>query len=212
MEPLWSSKRPAWFPGEFYWVVGCTYQDFPDTATVVRNPFGGCICIRREVFEVVGRFRNGIGRVGSHLLGGEETELCIRAAQHWPWKVFLCEPHARIHHHISSSRASWRYFIARCYAEGISKSTITRYVGAKDSLASERTFALFTLPRGVACGLLDGLFRHPAGFLRAGAIITGLAIATVGYVVGSISQYAVTHKDVRPRICDKSTIFEDELI
>ena len=65
----------------------------------------------------------------------------------------------------------------------------------------------------MARGLLDGLFRlDPAGFLRAGAIITGLAIATVGYVVGSISQNAVTHRDVRQRICDKSTILEDELI
>src|SRR2546428_10026383 len=87
---------------------------------------------------------------------------------------------------------------AHIYAEGISRSTITRYVGAKDSLESERTFALFTLPRGVACGLIDGLFRlDPAGFLRAGAIITGLAITTIGYLLGSISQYAVIHKDMR---------------
>jgi glycosyltransferase involved in cell wall biosynthesis len=62
VEPKWLSKRPAWFPGEFYWVVGCSYQDTPEKAVVVRNPYGGCACYRREVFEVVGGFRSGIGR------------------------------------------------------------------------------------------------------------------------------------------------------
>src|SRR6266487_5790170 len=93
VEPLWLSKLPAWFPEEFYWVVGCTYRGLPEELTVVRNPYGGCTCIRREVFETVGGFRDGIGRIGKRPLGGEETELCIRALQHWPCRVFLCDPH-----------------------------------------------------------------------------------------------------------------------
>src|SRR5438552_7608283 len=104
VEPQWLSKRPAWFPKEFYWVVGCTYQTLPESPVEVRNPYGGCSCIRREVFEVVGRFRSEVGPVGTRPMGCEETELCIRAKQYWPQKVFLCEPQARIHHHISPSR------------------------------------------------------------------------------------------------------------
>lgn len=195
VEPLWSSKRPGWFPDEFYWVVGCTYQKLPETPIVVRNPYGGCFCIRREVFEVVEGFRNGIGRVGTCPLGGEETELCIRVKQHWPQKVFMCEPQARIHHHISPSRASWRYFIMRCYAEGLSKATITRYVGVKDGLAAERAYTLFSLPKGVACGLMDSFFRLDlTGFLRAGAIITGLMMTTLGYLAGYAAEYGVVRK------------------
>jgi GT2 family glycosyltransferase len=200
VEPLWSSKRPRWFPDEFYWVVGCTYQNLSGRAVVVRNPFGGCVCIRREVFEAVGGFRNGIGRVGNLPLGGEETELCIRAAQRWPCKLFLCEPQARIRHHIPPSRARWSYFVARCYAEGISKSLITEYVGAKNSLASERAYTLLTLPKGVARCLAEGFFRLDlTGFLRAGAIVTGLAITTMGYLVGSISRRVVAHKNMRQK-------------
>src|SRR5712692_9419900 len=110
VEPLWSDKRPVWFPPEFHWVVGCSYQNLPEQPTVVRNRYGGCLCIRRTVFEGIGGFRNGIGRVGADLMGGEETELCIRATQQWPNKAFFCEPRAHIHHHISAQRSTWRYF------------------------------------------------------------------------------------------------------
>lgn len=190
VEPFWSCKRPAWFPDEFYWVLGCTYQRVPQGRTVVRNPFGGCTCMRREVFEKVGGFRNDIGRVGSRPLGGEETELCIRAAQYWEGKVFLCEPRARIHHNISPQRARWRYFRSRCYAEGFSKATIARYVGAKDGLASERTYTLQTLPLGVLRGVGDAFLRlDPTGFLRSGAIVLGLALTTAGYLAGKLVQH-----------------------
>src|SRR5205085_10108925 len=50
VEPLWAIKPPIWFPEEFYWVVGCSYQGLPETRAVVRNPYGGCTCYRWEVF------------------------------------------------------------------------------------------------------------------------------------------------------------------
>ncbi len=195
--PLWVSKRPTWFPEEFYWVVGCSYQKMENTPTVVRNPFGGCTYIRREVFETVGGFRNGLGRVNTRPIGGEETELCIRAKQHWPGRLFLCEPRAVIHHRIPPQRASWQYFRSRCYAEGLSKATIARYTGAKDSLASELTYILRTLPGGAIQGVMDGLFHHePAGFLRTGAIVTGLLLTIAGYIIETTSYYIIQSKGV----------------
>ena len=185
VEPLWSEKRPPWFPEEFFWITGCSYRGLPETTAVVRNPYGGCTCYRREVFEVVGGFRHGIGRVGKRPLGGEETELCIRARQHWPQKIFICEPRARIHHRISAYRASWSYFCSRCYAEGLSKASITQYVGAQDTLASERTYVRRTLPQGIVRGLTDTFVQHDlTGLTRAGAIVAGLAMTTTGYLVG----------------------------
>ncbi len=186
--PLWLCTKPAWFPEEFYWVVGCTYRGLPQRLTAVRNLYGGCTCIRREVFEVIGGFRNGIGRVGSIPKGCEETEFCIRAKQHWPQKVFVYEPQARIHHRISPDRTSWRYFRSRCYAEGLSKAMVTRYVGVNDGLASERTYTLNTLPRGIMRGLIDALLHQDlAGLARGVAIVTGLVVTSTGYLVGSIS-------------------------
>ncbi|MDQ2717606.1 MAG: glycosyltransferase [Chloroflexota bacterium] len=191
VQPLWTSKRPAWFPQEFYWVIGCTYQSMPKNPQRVRNLYGGCTCMSRDVFQAVGGFKNGIGRVGTHPLGGEETELCIRAAQHWPQRVFLCEPRARIQHRIPPQRASWRYFRARCFAEGLSKAMIARVVGSKDALATERSYTLHTLSLGILRGVADALLCFElAGFLRAGAIVAGFAITATGYVVGTLSAHA----------------------
>ncbi len=195
VEPLWIEKKPPWFPGEFYWVVGCSYQENPHTIVQVRNLYGGCTCIRREVFEVVGGFREGIGRIGNRPLGGEETELCIRAVQYWPDKVFLCDPQARIHHRISRTRASWSYFLTRCYFEGISKATISCLVGSKDSLSSECSYTLLLLPKGVLRGLRDGFVRLDlSGLLRAGAIVGGLLTTIAGFLVGSVLHYHITDR------------------
>ena len=187
VEPLWLSTRPAWFPEEFYWVIGCTYRGLPERQALVRNLYGGCTCIRKMVFEVVGGFRNGIGRVGTIPKGCEETELCIRAKQHWPQKVFVYEPQARIHHRISPDRTSWRYFWSRCYAEGLSKAIVARYVGARDGLSSERTYTLRTLPRGILRNFIDALLHQDlAGLARGAAIVMGFLVTTLGYLVGSI--------------------------
>jgi glucosyl-dolichyl phosphate glucuronosyltransferase len=197
VEPLWSVKRPVWFPKEFYWVVGCSYQHLPAQPLVVRNPYGGCFCIRRSVFEGIGGYRNGIGRVGADFMGCEETELCIRATQQWTNKVFLCEPRARIHHHIPARRSTWQYFRSRCYAEGLSKAAIASYVGTKDSLSSERTYLSHTLPLGILHGLRDA-FRHSdmTGFSRIGALTFGVITTMLGYVVGRVSKKVAVRKKI----------------
>ena len=156
-------------------------------AAMVRNPIGANMSFRREVFDAVGGFHSEIGRVGAQPLGCEETELCIRAHQYWPLKRFLYQPQAKVFHRVPRNRTSWRYFYSRCYFEGISKALVSRYAGAKDGLASERTYTLQVLPQGVGRGLIDAFFRHDlSGLGRARAIICGLALTAVGYCWGSV--------------------------
>lgn len=187
--PRWSGKAPAWFPKEFLWVVGCSYQDFGGQITRVRNAYGANFCLRREIFEVVGGFRDGLGRSGgkSLPLGGEETELCIRAGQHWPESFFLCDPNAVCQHHVSPQRMSKRYFCFRCYAEGLSKAALSLYTGAKDGLAEEQVYTRRILPRGIMRGIRDGLCGDLAGFARAWMILVGLTATVAGYLVGRLS-------------------------
>lgn len=187
VEPLWLDGRSTWFPEEFYWTLGCTYRGMPLITSPMRNLFGGCMCIRRVVFDTLGGFRNGIGRVGTIPLGCEETELCIRARQHWQQCTFIYEPQAVIHHSIPSNRVSWAYFCSRCYNEGLSKALLSRLLGAGDALASERTHAFRTLPKGVVRGIGDTILCCDlSGLVRAGAIIAGLAITMAGYLVGRL--------------------------
>jgi len=195
VKPLWLDSAPTWLPEEFHWVVGCTYRGIPQTTQEIRNPIGANMSFRREVFDTIGGFRGEIGRVGTQPLGCEETELCIRARQYWPQRSFLYQSEASVFHRVAGNRTCWSYFCSRCYSEGISKAFVSQYVGIKDSLASERSYTFQTLPQGVVHGLIDALFhRDLSGFARAGAIIIGLIVTTIGYLTGSIFLHASKSK------------------
>jgi glycosyltransferase involved in cell wall biosynthesis len=185
--PLWISGRPAWFPDEFNWVVGCTYRGMPEVTSAVRNLIGCNMAFRTTVFQKAGDFRSEIGRVGTFPAGCEETELCIRARQFEPEGHFLYEPLAQVHHRVPAVRVTFKYFTSRCYAEGLSKALVSQLVGAQHGLSNERTYTFKTLPRGFFRGFADALFRRQgSGLGRAGAISLGLAITTVGYIAGRL--------------------------
>lgn len=189
IEPAWRGGKPPWFPEEFNWVVGCSYRGLPRTRSVVRNLIGSSMCLRRTVIESVGGFRSDVGRVGTHPMGCEETELSLRALRRWPGRVFLYEPAARIRHAVPGARTRWSYFRSRCFFEGRSKARVARLAGARDGLASERAYTVHALPRGVAGNLLRGLAHRDAGELaQAGAIVAGLAITTAGFVTGMLDR------------------------
>ncbi len=184
-QPVWAKKKPAWLPEEFYWVVGCSYKGTPQSTAPVRNLIGCNMAFRREVFDEIGGFRNGIGRIGTNPVGCEETEVCIRAGQHWKESIFLFEPSALVLHRVSEGRTRFQYFLSRCYAEGISKALVARYVGASDGLASERHYTLHTLPKGVIRGLGETITKRDiSGLARSMAILIGLAATTAGYLRG----------------------------
>lgn len=199
IEPLWQTRRPGWFPPEFDWVVGCTYRGAPSATAPVRNLIGANMSFRRELFTAVGGFRSAIGRVGTHPVGCEETELCIRIRQRWPERILLHRPAARVLHRVPAARGRWRYFRARCYGEGISKALVRQFVGARDGLSSERAYTLRTLPRGAVRGLADTLRGDLRGLLRAGAIVAGLAITSAGFVRGTLAQTRLEPQARRPR-------------
>jgi glucosyl-dolichyl phosphate glucuronosyltransferase len=184
-EPLWMVKRPGWLPDEFFWTLSCSWRGLPEQRSEVRNPTGGNMVLRRKAFDEVGNFRIGIGRVGTIPLGCEETELCIRMRQRWPEKLFLFEPAAVIRHQVTAPRATWRYFCRRCYAEGLSKALVSRFVGANDGLSAERRHVLKVLPSGVLREIGDTLFHFDLwGIGRAAAIVLGTLIAAAGYIIG----------------------------
>lgn len=185
--PLWMSSQPPWFPEEFNWVVGCTYRGMPEITSPVRNLIGCNMAFRAEIFKQVGGFRSEIGRIGTYPAGCEETELCIRARQFQTGGKFIYEPRAYVSHRVPETRTTWKYFTQRCYAEGLSKALVSRMVGARDGLASERSYTFKTLPRGVLNNLSNAFFNQKWAELgRAAAISTGLVFTTAGYIMGRI--------------------------
>lgn len=203
--PAWVKECPYWLPEEFYWVVGCTYRGIPPSVGIIRNPIGANMAFRRTVFERINGFRSEIGRVGTKPVGCEETELCIRAYQHWPEHVFLYIPEAIVYHRVPPTRTTLHYFFARCYAEGLSKAFVSQYVGAKHGLSSERMYIFHTLPAGamrhLAVALLQGKL---AGCVRAAMLLAGLVTTVAGYLAASISLRRTKLK----KICETSETSE----
>jgi glucosyl-dolichyl phosphate glucuronosyltransferase len=187
INPLWLNGRPAWFPEEFYWVVGCSYRGLPEETAPVRNLIGCNMSYRRDVIEQMGGFRNGIGHVGGRPQGDDETEFCIRLRQAMPQATLLYRPQAQVAHKVPAGRANWNYYRWRCYLEGRSKALLSRLVGANDGLSTERTYTLKVLPSGVWRGLSDSVRQRSwAGAGRAAAITAGLLITSVGYGLGRL--------------------------
>jgi len=73
-----------------------------------RAPFGANMAFRRSMFEKYGDFRVDLGRCGSSLLSGEETEFANRllAAS----ERIRYEPTAIVHHPVPAERLNEKYF------------------------------------------------------------------------------------------------------
>jgi GT2 family glycosyltransferase len=185
--PNWDTARPRWFPTEFDWVVGCSYRGLPTEADTIRNLMGCNMSFRRDVIDRAGGFYDGLGRTGNDGFGCSETEFCIRA-QRLLGGRYVFEPRARIHHRVPEGRTTWRYFAARCRAEGRSKAHLTEREGQDQALALEKAYVRRTLPTGVARGLRDVARRDRAGLARSLAIVAGAGWTATGFVAGSATR------------------------
>jgi GT2 family glycosyltransferase len=185
IDPVWPERRPWWFPTEFDWVVGCTYRGMPVGNSDVRNLIGANMSFRRDVLLTIGGFRADLGRVGNYPAGCEETELCMRASSSLPDRIIRYVPAARVDHVVSDERTRWRYYRARCFAEGRSKAIVAALPTSPRGLDTELDYSLSTLPRGVAKGVGDVIVRGDmGGGGRVVAIVGGLAATTAGFLLG----------------------------
>ncbi|MCU0490145.1 MAG: glycosyltransferase family 2 protein [Chloroflexaceae bacterium] len=192
--PRWVDGRPAWFPEEFNWVVGCTYRGLPTAPAAVRNLIGCNMSFRRQVFGEIGGFRAELGHIKDRPIGCDETELCIRIGQRWPDHRLVYDPAATVEHVVPASRTTFAYFRERCRLEGRSKALVSHLVGAQRGLASERAYTLRTLPVGVLRGLGAALLRGDSGGLgRAGAIVVGLATTALSYLAARWQRPGTKH-------------------
>jgi glycosyltransferase involved in cell wall biosynthesis len=93
VRPRWSTRRPVWFPPEFDWVVGCSYQGLPEQAAPVRNFIGANMSFRRTELLAVGGFLDSLGRVSDRPTAGcEETDLCLRITARRPRRCATGSP------------------------------------------------------------------------------------------------------------------------
>jgi GT2 family glycosyltransferase len=192
--PQWplGRDRPSWLPalddhtdtGPLDWVLGCTYTGLPTQLAEVRNLMGCNMSFRRSVFDRIGGFTMGIGRLGTLPLGCEETELCIRARQLLPDTHILFEPAAVVSHRVTADRMSWSYLRRRSWAEGVSKAAIARLIGADDALSSERRYVTRILPAAFVRELGHVASGHASATAGALALASTPLLSAAGYLSG----------------------------
>lgn len=183
-EPSWHVDKPNWFPDEFAWVVGGSYEGLPTQIARVRNVWSGNMAVRTAMFRAVSGFRTAFGKKGA-IPQPEDTDLCIRMAAsggHW-----MYVPNSVIYHEVPADRASLGFFIRRCYAEGAGKAVMQRHLVSGSATDREQQYA-----RTVLVAALRRVVnrQHPA--TRQGLVmLAGLASAGVGYARGLASSPAL---------------------
>jgi GT2 family glycosyltransferase len=186
--PDWPSGRPHWFPPEFDWVVGASYKGMPEVVAPVRNVWAENMAVRADRFRAVGGFRSGFGKTGSRS-APEDTDLCIRMAG--PGKRWIYDPEALGAHHVPRSRATFRFFLLRCHAEGRGKAELARLLPA-EALTSERDYVRRTLPVAVLRDVSRAMRGDSAAAAQALAVLAGVMMAGIGYAVESARVRAMT--------------------
>lgn len=186
VHPRWPELAPRWLPPEFYWVVGCCYRGLPESASPVRNPIGANMSMRTGLALEVGAFDVTFGRVGTRPAGCEETELAIRLTAHRPSSAVYYVPAAAVDHHVGPERLKLRYFLHRCWYEGLSKASVVEMAGVSVGLARERRQVAVVIPRALLTNLRRSVTGDAGAFMRSAAILVGLTLTTGGYLIGRI--------------------------
>jgi glucosyl-dolichyl phosphate glucuronosyltransferase len=172
---------PRWFPATFLWAVGASYEGMPGERSAVRNVWSENMAVWREDFARVGGFRDGFGKL-DNTSAPEDTEFCIRIAGA-TGRTWLYEPEAEVVHDVPAGRATWSFFVRRCYAEGKGKAEMAA-LDDGTTLADERGHALQAIPRRMLRDLAAPLGGDLWGAARAVTAGAGLLAAGLGYAVG----------------------------
>lgn len=75
-----------------------------------RPPFGASMAFKKSVFEKFGGFRTDLGRLGTNLIGNDDTEFCSRIMG--GGEKILYVPSAVVHHAVGESRLTKDYFLS----------------------------------------------------------------------------------------------------
>ncbi len=182
IDPGWPADRPWWFPQHLDWTVGCTIPSMPAGGGDIRNVFGASAAFRRDALVAIGGFAEALGRTGANAAGCEETDVCIRLREARPTARVVYAPASVVVHRVTDDRATVRYVLRRCLAEGRSKAVLSSRVGAADAMSEERSY-LKRLGAAVGHDLVGGV-RRPRRLGRAAVLTAGTGAAAVGYVEG----------------------------
>lgn len=190
--PLWQQSCPAWFPPEFYWVVGASYAGMPEHAGPVRNVWSSNMAVRRAVFERAGGFREDLAKVADKSRP-DDTDLCLRAAAQTSG-LWIYEPAALASHWVPRERAKFSYFLYRCFHEGVGKGALAALNGFRASTSVESRHMGLVLPAALRRDCKAVLTGHLSGASRIAATGLGLGVVIAGFLIGTGKYYLLLRR------------------
>jgi len=116
----WDGKKPEWVPNEQLSVY--TYVDHGDQAHALRDDeylVGANLAFAKESLESLGGFDARLGRQGTLLMSGEETQI-LQTLQDRGF-VVLYEPAAFVWHSVHPSRKKRGWLLKRMFWDGASQ-------------------------------------------------------------------------------------------
>lgn len=177
LKPLWSAPVPIWFPREFGWVVGASHVERLEW-TQVRNVWAGNMLVRAESFRQAGGFRIDFTKVGNRARP-EDTEFCLRLTARNPGTVWVHNSSAVAHHKVPIERSTFRFFVQRCFNEGVGKVELGGLLGW-NLLTDEARYGTVVLPKAMLVHALSALHGDAGQARQLAAALVGTAAALVG--------------------------------
>jgi glucosyl-dolichyl phosphate glucuronosyltransferase len=173
--PNYETERPLWFPRQFDWVFGCTYEGLPTTTGPFPRLIGANMSARADALKQVGGF---------HSIDFDDMDMCHRVAALGGPASVIFTPSAVVRHYVPAQRVSWSYFWRRCFYVNRFKVEAHRGMGAASSFGPDAAFVARTLSVGVMRELRSVFRGDWHAFLRVAAILVGVTSAALGNVVG----------------------------
>jgi len=172
--PRYEGERPLWFPAQFDWVFGCTYEGLPTTTSPFLRLIGANMSVRSEALK----------RVGFHSIDFDDMDMCHRVAALGGPASVVFTPSAIVRHYVPAQRTSWAHFWRKCFYVNREKVQAHREMGAASSFGPDVAFVVRTMTVGITSELRSVFRGDRRALLRIGAILVGVTSAGMGNVVG----------------------------
>jgi glucosyl-dolichyl phosphate glucuronosyltransferase len=176
--PVFEASRPRWFPFEFDWVFGCAYRGLPLMRGPIEHLIGANMSARYSALQQIGGF---------HSDNHDDMDMCHRIAA--MRRRVIYEPQAIAYHSVPSSRTRWCYFWRRCYYGNQGKVGALANMQEAAHLRAELAFVSRTLTEGVRIEARNVIRGDLYGFVRIGAMVAGIALASAGHLSGKLRLY-----------------------
>jgi len=181
IEAIWEASRPDWLADGMLGYLSVLH--WSDVPVVLNQDQWLSVCnmaYPKELLQAVGGFREELGRQGTTLRTNEENYL--RQQLDSLGRCSLYHPEIVVHHHVSASRLTKKWFRQRGRWQGISDSTML-YLDSGEGLSLSRRmrltlskigWALLRLPLMLIAATSAARFRRQCQVLEVIGFVSGL--------------------------------------